>query len=758
MAREAKRKTKRRGKSGKATIAAQLNDWRAQIAAISKAQAVIEFELDGTIRTANDNLLQTVGYTLDEIKGKHHSLFVEPAMRDTSEYREFWAKLGRGEFDAGQYRRLGKGGREIWLQASYNPIMDVNGRPCKIVEYAADITAQKGRAADYKGQLAAINKSQAVIEFELNGTIRTANEIFLRTMGYALDDIKGKHDSLFAEPAQRDSGEYRAFWAKLARGEYDAGQYRRLGKGGREVWLQASYNPIMDANGKPFKVVAFATDITEQKLLAVSSLRVKTALDNVSANVMVADAENRVIYLNRSLQNMFQGIAAQLRRELPDFDPEKLLGSNIDAIHTSSVEQQRLLAESRATLKSQLKIGELTLSTISNPVLNAQGARLGTVVEWIDRTQEIKVEEEIADIVSAARGGDLLKRIGKDDKHAFFERLADGINGLLDNMMLVVKQIKGAAIAVQDGAEEISKGNGNLSQRTEQTAASLEQTASSMEQMTATVKQTADNAGQANQLAMAARQQAEKGGAVVGSAVQAMSAINGASKKIADIIGVIDEIAFQTNLLALNAAVEAARAGEQGRGFAVVATEVRNLAGRSATAAKEIKALIQDSVSKVDEGSRLVDESGRTLAEIVQAVKKVTDIVAEIAAASREQSSGIEQVNKAVMQMDATTQQNAALVEQASAASRAIVEHAEALNAVIRPYQVGELPAGVHERRTANRPWSSAASKPAAMTATTAAAARKPAPPAGTSASSAVRKFAQAASDAAPIDTEWQEF
>jgi methyl-accepting chemotaxis protein len=209
------------------------------------------------------------------------------------------------------------------------------------------------------------------------------------------------------------------------------------------------------------------------------------------------------------------------------------------------------------------------------------------------------------------------------------------------------------------------------------------------------VKQTADNAGQANQLAMAARQQAEKGGAVVSTAVNAMGAINVASKKIADIIGVIDEIAFQTNLLALNAAVEAARAGEQGRGFAVVATEVRNLAGRSATAAKEIKALIQDSVAKVEEGSKLVDESGKTLDEIVNSVKKVTDIVAEIAAASREQSSGIEQVNKAVMQMDQTTQQNAALVEEAAAASQAIVEQAVALSGMISFYNVGDAAAPV---------------------------------------------------------------
>jgi len=286
--------------------------------------------------------------------------------------------------------------------------------------------------------------------------------------------------------------------------------------------------------------------------------------------------------------------------------------------------------------------------------------------------------------------------------------------------------VKGAASEVLRGAEEISQGNANLSQRTEQQSSSLEETASSMEQMTSTVKQNADNAGQANQLATAARDQAEKGGAVVGNAVKAMADINESSKKIADIISVIDEIAFQTNLLALNAAVEAARAGEQGRGFAVVATEVRSLAGRSATAAKEIKGLIQDSVRKVGDGSLLVTQSGQTLEQIVLSVKKVSDIVAEIAAASREQSSGIEQVNKAVMQMDEMTQQNAALVEQATAASQSMADQARELTAMMEKFQVGEsgsvvpvtraaaAPAAKPERRAPNRPFAgkTAASKP----------------------------------------------
>jgi methyl-accepting chemotaxis protein len=301
-------------------------------------------------------------------------------------------------------------------------------------------------------------------------------------------------------------------------------------------------------------------------------------------------------------------------------------------------------------------------------------------VEWQDLTQELATEVEVQDMVSAVVAGDLGKRIAMTGKSGFHQNLSQGINAIADSMGKVVADTQNVAREISRGADEISQGNTNLSQRTEEQASSLEETASSMEEMTSTVRQNADNAGQANQLAVAARDQAEKGGAVVARAVTAMGQINDASRKIADIIGVIDEIAFQTNLLALNAAVEAARAGEQGRGFAVVAAEVRSLAGRSATAAKQIKALIQDSVKKVEEGSKLVTQSGETLEQIVGSVKKVTVIVGEIAATSREQSSGIEQVNKAVMQLDELTQQNAALVEQASAASQSMAEQARGLN------------------------------------------------------------------------------
>jgi methyl-accepting chemotaxis protein len=433
--------------------------------------------------------------------------------------------------------------------------------------------------------------------------------------------------------------------------------------------------------------------IERDRAVAAENGRVRTALDKVTTNVMLADADGRIIYMNEAVSAMFRHNAPEIRKQLPSFDPDTILGSNFDVFHRDASHQRRLLAGLTGTHTSEMKLGGATLRIVANPVVDAEGRRLGTAVQWFDRTQEVATEEEVAAVVGAAVAGDLSRRIVREGKTGFFATLAEGMNGLLDNVSGVIRTIKGAAAEVKLGAEEISKGNANLSQRTEEQASSLEETASSMEEMTSTVKQNADNAQQANQLANAARGEAEKGGEVVAQAVTAMQEIEAASKKIADIIGVIDEIAFQTNLLALNAAVEAARAGEQGRGFAVVASEVRNLASRSAAAAKEIKTLIQDSVAKVGEGSRLVDRSGKTLTGIVVSVKKVTDIVAEIAAASTEQSAGIEQVNKAVMSMDEVTQQNAALVEEAAAAAEALKQQAEELADLMAKYRTGDEPA-----------------------------------------------------------------
>jgi methyl-accepting chemotaxis protein len=485
--------------------------------------------------------------------------------------------------------------------------------------------------------------------------------------------------------------------------------------------------PVFD-NGKRTATVVEWRDVTAilareeaDRKLAAENARIRKALDNVSSNTMVADADCNIIYLNEAVLKMFGAAQADIVKDLPNFNINKLIGENIDVFHKNPAHQRNLLANLKSTYSNQLRVGGRTFRIIANPITDTDGTRIGTVVEWADRTAEVAIEHEIDAIINAANAGDLSQRIATHDKDGFFLNLSNGLNslvGIADKVMAdvvemfdglakgdltrkingeyegqfgklqtdanatvsrlteVLNGISESANTVTSGAEEIAQGNADLSQRTEEQAASLEETASSMEEMTATVKQSAENATLANTLAKEASSKADHGGKVVKQAVTAMEAINESSKRIADIIGVIDEIAFQTNLLALNAAVEAARAGEQGRGFAVVAGEVRNLAQRSAGAAKEIKELIRDSVNKVNDGTSLVNQSGNTLQEIVHAVSKVAEMINQISVAAEQQASGIQEVNKAVSQMDEMTQQNAALVEQVSAAGDAMAEQA----------------------------------------------------------------------------------
>ncbi|WAW89516.1 methyl-accepting chemotaxis protein [Xanthomonas citri pv. malvacearum] len=530
--------------------------------------------------------------------------------------------------------------------------------------------------------------------------------------------------------------------------------------------------------------------IERDQEIADENLRIRTALDKSSTGTFITDPERVMIYANDAFKKIVAQYESSIRLASPEFDASKVIGQHISYLGLSDATVRKAIAalERDGVTSFEERFGEVVLAQTVTSIKNEQGETSGEVCEWRDRTIEVQVEEEVARIVRATASGDMSGRVETDGKQGFFLQLAQQLNGLLDanagsleqistllsalsrgdltvrmhgefsgvfaqmrddanataeQLADIVGRIKMSSTAINSAAGEIASGNSDLSHRTEQQAANLEETAASMEELTSTVKQNAESARQANQLAIGATGVASQGGEVVSQVVTTMSGIEASSKKIADIISVIDGIAFQTNILALNAAVEAARAGEQGRGFAVVASEVRTLAQRSSGAAKEIKGLIDDSVHKVAEGSALVRKAGATMADIVASVQRVTDIMGEISAASQEQSSGIEQVNQTITQMDETTQQNAALVEEATAAARSMEEQAGHLAEAVSVFKLddsaAQAPQSARVRPITSRP----------------VAVKSAARPVARAAASASRP---ATSQAALADGNWQEF
>jgi methyl-accepting chemotaxis protein len=533
------------------------------LSALDKSLAIIEFDPRGNILWANACFCKVVGYSPSEIIGKHHSMFVDPDYASTADYSEFWLKLGRGEFDQQEYRRVAKGGRQVWIQASYNPVVNRRGKVVRVVKVATDTTEAHQRNAAFEAKLAAISRVQGVIEFKPTGEIIDANDNFLSLLGYQRHEVQGKHHRMFVDDDLARSPDYKDFWEKLNAGEFVTGEFRRIGKGNKEVWIQASYNPIFDLENRVTSIVKFATDVT---------------------------------------------------------------------------------------------------------------GRVGAICE-------------VASGMAALADNNLVHRLN-DEFEPAFEPLRLDYNTSVNRLQATMKKVASSATTMSVGTDEIAHSSADMSRRIEQQAASLEQTAAALDEITATVRRSAECALEAALAASGARNGTEHSGHVMSQAAAVMGEIDDSSTRISQIIGVIDEIAFQTNLLALNAGVEAARAGDSGRGFAVVAQEVRELAQRSAKAAKEIKTLISSSSDQVKRGVKLVGDVATALEAVTAKVGEIDVVLSEMARSSQEQATGLAEVNIAVNQMDEVTQLNAVMLGKATDASGRLKSAAAEMCALIGEFRI----------------------------------------------------------------------
>ena len=714
-------------------------------------------DLKGTITYANPAFIEISGFGHDELLGKNHNLVRHPDMPPAA-FKHLWDTIQLGRPWSNLVKNRCKNGDFYWVKANVTPIT----RNGEVVEYMSVRTRPEQDEIDQAELLyARINRGEVTLpspssipDKSLDGRLRSyalfgvVAALVINTLLYLIG----------SPPPALMAGPIVAFFIMLMGARKcckdDVSKPLLATQTAIQSITEGDYHcpiPIDEPGeiGEVMRVVkkvvlTLGFEVNSAKDIAARAERIKFALDNVSSNVMLADNNGEIIYCNDAVLAMMRSAETDIRQALPEFSVDALVGSNIDQFHKDPSHQRKMLANLSSTFKGRIHVAQRYFDLIANPVIDSAGDRLGTVVQWLDVTEQLLAEQQIEQLITKASTGELEERLDTENYSGFMQEVAVGINQLLASIIQPLKEVKRVLTALSDGdltqemegeylgefaelnnalktsvsslntmvtqirsaggnistgATEISAGNMTLSDRTESQAASLEETAASMEEMTSTVRLNADNSEQARQLASAAEALAVKGSDVSHNVITSMSEISASSRQISEIIGVIDEIAFQTNLLALNAAVEAARAGEQGRGFAVVASEVRNLAQRSAGAAKEIKELISDSVKKVEEGSLFVDESGRALDAILQSIKDVSVLVHEIAAASREQAIGIEQVNVAVTNMDEGVQQNAALVEQVAAASGTMDEEASDLKKLVSRFQVSggvgqaELPA-----------------------------------------------------------------